>query len=126
MQENDDFDEDDVETVRATVRRALEGAINDITNSVARVNPIPETDEITVDQDALFWELLGDLFSRLDPGFWFSNTIGLLWGGSDEHVGMVLQKFDHTTIGDGRGFSVQRTGENNTWVLSGRIENLSD
>jgi hypothetical protein len=97
--------------------------INDITNTVTRVNPIPDTDNLTVGQDALFWDVVDDLFLRLDPVSWFMSTAGALWAANDDLVGVHLQQFNHLDIdAAGNDFSRLLTSEDNSWRLNGKLE----
>lgn len=120
--ENDDFDEDDVVTIRNTVRNEIRRTLNDITDSVTRVNPIPDPDPAAVDRDALFSNVVGDLFFRCDPVFWFVAIVGFLWASADEFVGFHLQQFDHMTIDPaGNTFGAEMAGSENLWQITGTL-----
>lgn len=143
LMENDDFDENDIATIRDTLRDEIKETINNITNSVTRVNPIPETDNLAVDEGALFIEIFLDLVLRWDPVFLSYITsifiLSLLTGGAtsvfasgfDDYIGYMLQQYDHRNIGTvGVQFSdVMQGGSNlwegvNRWELTGKVEVL--
>ena len=113
--ENDDWDEDDVQTMQRSIREEIVKVLNDTTDSVTRVNPIPDTSEDDVDQDALVLNIILDLFLRFDPLFWFIATGGffsslLLLASNDEFVDFAYVDFDHTRIDGDRGFASELEG----------------
>ena len=120
--ENDDYDEDDVLAMQRSVRDEIVQILNDTTDSVTRVNPIPDTSEDDVDQGALVLNIAGDLFLRCDPWFWFIASVGVLWAANDEFVGFHLEQFDHLAIGAADiPFSADLEGSENLWRLDGRL-----
>jgi hypothetical protein len=124
MMENDDYDEDDVTAIRDAVRDLIAQTINDVTNSVTRVNPIPDADSVDVNEDEAFWAIAGALFLRFDPVFWFVAIVGVLWAANDDSVGdPVVRQFDHTTIdAGGETFSNTRAQDDNRWRLRGAVD----
>jgi hypothetical protein len=123
VMENDDFDEDDAVTIQGSIHDLVAQTVEDITNSVTRVNPIPDFGEEDVDRDAVFWEIAGDLFLRLDPGFWFITLVGWMWAALDEPIGVMTPRFDHEALESGdQDFSETLTGADNTWTVSGIVE----
>lgn len=123
--ENDDFDEDDAQTVQGTIRDEIVRILNEITDGVTRVNPIPDVDpESVVDRDALELQIICDLVFRWDPGFWLMGTAGWLWGGPDDTIGVHVQMFDHESIEPGTtGFSARLNNgsDRNEWILRGNL-----
>jgi hypothetical protein len=130
VMENDDMDEDDVRVMQDSIVVILREQINNITNSITRVNPIPETDISTELQDtnSLLAEIVLNLALRLDPGFWGIGTLGWLIGSPDDFIHTYLRIYDHMLINDmdedGDLFSETFTDpeQENRWKISGRLE----
>ena len=121
--ENDDWDEDDVQTMQRSIRDEIVQVLNDTTDSVTRVNPIPEVpSEDDIDRDALLFNIILDLFVRFDPVFWFVATVGgLLLASNDEFVGVAVRPFDHRSIDGDTPFNDRLKGSENVWHLEGRL-----
>ena len=101
VMENDDFGEDDLVVIRDTITNEIVQNINDITNSVTRINPIPETEglENQIDRDKLMWDIAKDLLFRFDPQIWLAATVGEIYIGSqDDVIGDFMIVYDHLTL----------------------------
>lgn len=124
MMENDDFDEDDVAAVQGVLVGFLKDTLNDATDSVALVNPIPEVDiDPAAAADALIWDIAGALLFRFDPWAWCILTKGWLWGAPDDMVGFVERHFTHMDIGeDDKTFSeTPEEADGNKWKLTAKL-----
>jgi hypothetical protein len=121
--ENDAFDEDDVATVQTTLRSEIVDVINELTDTVTLENPVPDEDAATVDQDALQWRIIGDLFFRFDPLFWWVMTAWILYATPDDFIGYHIQTFDHTSIDvdSDNIFAKELEGDDNRWRLQGSL-----